>query len=517
MTTSSTPTSTTPDEPASPQSSKRPVWRRVDPAGPLLALGAGVVYSLHGFGHYLSRDLAVYAYAGQRVADGVAPYEGLVNRAGPFSHLVPGVGAFLGRLVGVDDLLAMRAFFLVLSAVCVWLAYLMGRDLLHSRAAGWAVAAALLYVNGFTQYATGGPREKTTLVLFLLAALIAVARRSPLWTGVFVSLATLTWQPVFFVGVVTGLVALTALDRGRRLRGLASFSVGGLVPLTVFLVFYAVRGHLQDFLDCFVLIHLRYTEQEGFQAQKEEIWEQVKEWYGPSLWVLIGGGLLLLATCAWILVGRTRRADPDQRLLLACGAGLLVGVLWSLRAFNGWPDAFFVLPMCLLGVGLLARAVVARVPQRVGVAVVAVWVVVATVGATDFSVNGRSDVLDVQQASVDTVLAELPDDATIVSIEAPQPLVLSRGVNPTEHQMFDLGLDDYVDATWPGGIEGFAAGIREDAPTLLARGTTNPDWLQPVLEDYWEVATVPGWTWYVHRSVGREVYDRLIEATGGPR
>ena len=117
----------------------RPAWARarVDPAGPLLALVAGVVYALHGFGHYLSRDLALYAYAGQRVADGVAPYEGVVNRSGPLSHLVPGVGAFLGRLVGVDDLLAMRAFFLVLSMACVWLAYVMGRDLLHSRAAGW--------------------------------------------------------------------------------------------------------------------------------------------------------------------------------------------------------------------------------------------------------------------------------------------------------------------------------------------------------------------------------------------
>ena len=115
-----------------------------------------------------------------------------------------------------------------------------------------------------------------------------------------------------------------------------------------------------------------------------------------------------------------------------------------------------------------------------GAAVVAAWVVVATVGATDFSVNGRSDVLDVQQASVDTVLAELPDDATIVSIEAPQPLVLSRGVNPTEHQMFDLGLEDYVDATWPGGTRGLrrrdprgradTAGARHHEPGLAAAG-----------------------------------------------
>ena len=179
-------------------------------------------------------------------------------------------------------------------------------------------------------------------------------------------------------------------------------------------------------------------------------------------------------------------------------------MLWSLRAFNGWPDAFFVLPMCLLGVGLLARAVVARVPRTVGIVAVAAWAVAATAGATHFSVTGRSDVLDEQQASVDAVLAELPDDAEIVSIEAPQPLVLSGRVNPTKHQMFDLGLEDYVDATWPGGLEGFAAEMRQDAPTLLARGTTDPAWLRPVLEDYWEVATVPG-------------LDLVRPRVGGPR
>jgi hypothetical protein len=488
--------------------------RTVDPLGPALAVLAGIVYALHGFGHYLSRDLGLYAYAGQQAADGVLPYEGVINRSGPLSHLVPGVGAFLGRLVGVDDLLAMRVFFLVLSMACIWLAYLLGRDLLGSRVTGVTVAVALLFVDGFTQYASGGPREKTTLVLFLLAALVALARRRFGWCGVWVSLATLTWQPVFFVGLTTGLVGLLALERGRRLAALGRFLVGGLVPLVVFLVWYAVDGHLRDFLDCFVLIHVRYTEQEGFQSEPDIIWQEVQDAYGPSLWMLIGGGIALVLACVRILLSAERRADPGRRLLLACGAGLTVGFLWSLRAFNGWPDAFFVLPMCLLGVGEVARAVNSRVPARVAVALVAAWTVVATAGAVNFSWTGRSDVLAEQQASVDAVLGVLGDDVEITSIEAPQPLVLTGKTNPTQHQMFNLGLENYVDDTWPGGLPGFAEDVRQDRPTLIAVGTLRPTWLLPVLdEDYWKVSTTPGWTWYVHESVGRRTYERLLAAT----
>ena len=510
-----TSSTTVASDPSEPRTGRPTPRHRIDLLGPTLALASGVVYALHGFGHYLSRDLGLYAYAGQQFADGALPYEGVINRSGPFSHMVPGLGVWAGRVVGVDDLLAMRALFLVLSMICVWLAYVLGRDLLGSRLTGVTVAIALLFVDGFTQYASGGPREKTTLMLFLLAALIALTRGRLGWAGIYVSLATLTWQPVFFVGLVTCLVGLFALQKGRRLGALVRFLVGGAVPLGIFLVWYAALGHLQDFLDCFVLIHVHYTEQEGFQSESEVIWEEVQRAYGPSLWMLIGGGILLLVSSVRILLSAERRNDPDRRLLVACGAGLVVGFLWSLRAFNGWPDAFFVLPMCLLGVGELARAVAKRVPGRVAVALVAVWTVAATASAVSFSVTERSDVLAEQQASVDAVLGVVGDDVEITSIEAPQPLVLTGKTNWSRHQMFSLGLEDYVDDTWPGGLDGMAAMIKRDAPTLIALGTLNPTWLRPVLdEDYWKVTTIPGWTWYVDKSVGRDTYEELLEATG---
>ena len=259
-----------------------------------MALVAALVYWQNGFDGYLSRDLALYAYAGQQVADGEAPYVGVVNRSGPLSHAVPGVGAFLGRLVGVDDLLAMRVLFWGLAVAGIWLAYVLGRDLLTSRWAGLATAAALLAVHGYSLYGTNGPREKTTLVVLLLAAFVALARRRPGWAGAFVSLAALTWQPSLLVGAATGLVAIAALPPGQRLRGFVRFAVGGLVPFGLCLAYYAVLGDLGLFWDCFLLIHVQYTEQTGLGTDFAAVWELLRDAYGVFVWSMVAGAVALV-------------------------------------------------------------------------------------------------------------------------------------------------------------------------------------------------------------------------------
>ena len=162
--------------------------RGIDPLGPLMATVGTVVFLVHGYGGILTRDLALYAYGGQQFAEGVPPFVAVLNRAGPLAHMVPGVGTWLGRLLGADsgadDLLAMRVLMTVLSAIAVWVVYLLGRDAFGSRLAGVASASSLLAFQGFVTYATGGPREKTTMMLLMALALWAVVRRRWGWAGV---------------------------------------------------------------------------------------------------------------------------------------------------------------------------------------------------------------------------------------------------------------------------------------------------------------------------------------------
>ena len=110
------------------------------------------------------------------------------------------------------------------------------------------------------------------------------------------------------------------------------------------------------------------------------------------------------------------------------------------------------------------------------------------------------------------MLTEMPD-ATMVSLHAPQPLVLAGRRNPTQHQMFANGLDDYIDDTWPGGLRGFTRDLLDAQPDLVAIGTPgNRRWRRAMRPDYARVGRAPGWIWLARRSLGPEKLERLREA-----
>jgi len=491
--------------------------RRPDPVGVLVALAASGVFVVHGFDGELTRDLGLYAYAGQQVADGVPPYVGLMNRSGPLAHLVPGLGAVAARLVGADDVLGMRVLFLLVSVACIWATYVLARDLWGRRLAGVAAAAVVTCLPLVISYATGGPREKTTMMLLLTAALIAMTRRHWWWTGALVALATLTWQPVFFPALVAAVGCALAIPRGERWRGLVGVAGGGGVATGLTLTYFAAVGAVQDFADGFVLIHLRYTRQPGLRDDLAGQWEGLHLGFGVTIWILVVGLLALLALGVRNLLVPSRQGDPLARTQVAFALALLAGLGWSWRVFNGWADALMLVPFAALGIGGLTAAVAERVTLRVAVALTAVWALVTSAVAVDYSLTGGTRTLAKQQGEIDGVFAALPASATLLSVEAPQPLVLTGRTNPTRHQMFRAGLVDYVDASWPGGIEGYAADVAGAAPTLIAVGRyARFAWLAPILdESYVQFGTSPGWYWYVRDDVPPDVLTALESAVRG--
>jgi 4-amino-4-deoxy-L-arabinose transferase-like glycosyltransferase len=491
---------------------------RVDPALPLLGLVSLVTFVLHGFSGALGRDPGVYAYAGQQVADGVPAYVGILNRAGPLAHLIPAIGVGVARVTGHDDLLGTRVLYMLISVGCVCLAYLAARDLFASRIAGVSSATALLSFAGFITYATYGPREKTPMMLFLLYAFWALTKKRWLTAGLFVGLATLVLQIAFFVGAPILAVAVLTAEPGRRLRATARMIVGGLLSAVACLVYFVAVGAVHVAVDAFVVINSRYTTATTFTSHLSTHVADLRKGYGFSLLVLVVGLAALIALALPALRSSSRRNDPSVVLVAAFAVGCLGGLLWTLHDFDNWPDVFPLLPLAAIGMGGLVKTLAARLTRPLALGITAAWLVVSMALAVTFSVAHRNHMLVHQRHSVVAVLAQLPGNATILSLRAPQALVLSGRTNPTRYQMFSSGLNRYVDDTYPGGLAGFGRWIGRQRPTLIAVGVPKQPWMGPLLStDYRRIGSVKGWIWFADKSLGPSTLAALRHASAHPR
>lgn len=483
----------------------------------MIAVASLTVYLAHGQHGSLTRDLSLYVYSGQRVLDGVPPYVDVLNRAGPLAQLVPAVGTALGRPFGFSDVVGARMLFMVFAIAAVVSVYFLCRMLLESRLAGVAGSAAMLSFHGFIQYASDGPREKTVMVLLFVLFLIDLHRRHWLRAGIWLSLATLTLQIIFPPGAAAAVVALLVAGRGLRLRALIRFAVGGLVPVIAFGVYFAAVGALHEAFESYWLINANYTRADPPLDNARVIWENITAAYGATLWVMFVGSAVLVMAGVFALVhlrdGHPTLGVRRSRTVAPAGAAVVLAVLWSLRDFDGWPDAFPLLPLAAVGIALLAVLVADRVPARVALAVVTVWIVAATANAAIYAVTTRSYELHMERAVTAAMDRHLPANATFFTVQAPQALALGHHVSISRNLMFLAGLRAYLDDTYPGGVDGFGRWVQRQQPTVILDESRYqvPSWLEPTLRNYWQVTEEP-WRTFVSHSVGAQARDAIRQA-----
>ncbi len=487
---------------------------RLDLAG--VALVALVVYLLHGFNGVLSRDLGVFVYGGEQVARGVPPYVGIFNTVGPLADAVPGLAIWLGHLAAVDPVYAARAAFLLLSVACTVLVSVLARDVLGSRAAGLVAAAVFLTFGEFITLATGGPREKTTMLLFLLLALVMVQRGRWARAGFFTALATLTWQPVLLVAVAVA-VAAAVLGGPGRVRALARFVVGGLVPTAVALVVFAASGALGTAVAGFVTASLGNPHQASLLSAPGTTLGFLWTHYQLSL------VLVLLGSIALLLVGgrtalRARAAGrawaPQELGTVALAVGGLTGLLWLAVAINGPPDLFEVLPFAAVGAAAGVLALVRRLARPATGAVLVGVVAAAVALAVVESVSTSGHLLVRQRTDVAAVLAAAPTGSTLLSINAPEVMALAGRANPTAYQVFDRSIDQYLSSVDPGGVATYAGYVAQTRPTLLAVSRAYASsWPASLLaQDYRYAGSCSTWSWYVSRTAGDATWAAVHDA-----
>jgi hypothetical protein len=485
---------------------------RVSTATDCLVVGtvALLVFALHGFDGPLDRDLGVFTYGGEHVAQGVPPYAAIFNSVGPLSEALPGLAIWIGAHLGIGPVSAERHLFVVLAAGCCAVLHLLARDVLGSRAAGFVAAAVLLTFQDFAALASDGPREKTAMVLLLLVTLVLLTRRRWAAAGVTTALATLTWQPVLAVAVVAAVVAVVG-GRTGRVRAAIAFVAGGAATTAVFAGWFLARGDLRTAVEGFVVVNAEYTRQPSLLTEPGVIRTFLWEAYHASL-LLVPIGLLALFVATGCAV---RRSLP----LVVVGAAGLAATAWTVAVINGPPDLFVLLPFAALGVAAAVVAIAARVTRPVGRAVVAAVTLAAVVAAGTSAVRTRDDSLERERADVRDVLAAAPAGATVLSINAPEVLALSGRSNPTPYQVFDRAMDGYLQANWPGGLHGYARWIARTRPTLVAFSAgRHQRWPVRVLRrDYWLAGRGHAWGWYVSRTAGARTLAAVSHAIHAAR
>jgi hypothetical protein len=246
----------------------------------ILATVAIAIFVLHGFQGSLGRDLGTFVYGGEKFADGIPPYAGIFNSVGPLADMLPGAAIWLGGVAGLDPILSARAGFLVLSALGIAALYVLAVDVFEVRAAGWIAATTLLAFGEFLALASGGPREKTAMVFFLICGLSMLLRRRWFATGALVALATLTWQPALLPGLAAVGVGIRLLPR-ERLRATLFLLLGGAVPSVLAVVYFWSQHALELAVQGFVVINVGYTDQPSI-FESYGLVPVLRRDYGPS-------------------------------------------------------------------------------------------------------------------------------------------------------------------------------------------------------------------------------------------
>ncbi|WP_119069443.1 ArnT family glycosyltransferase [Rubrobacter indicoceani] len=425
---------------------------------------AAAVYVMYGFDGPLYRDYGIYLYGGQMMAGGVPPYAGIFDHKGPMPVFLSALGVVLSGLFGTDDLITVRAVFFGVGCLAALSVYWLGRSVFNSRMVG--LFAALIFV-GFQAYSVGvasGPEPKTPLVLFQVLALALMVHRRWLLAGLCGALAFLTWQPA---GILLAVGFLTAVFGAGRFGAASRFAGGAAIPLAVTLAYYLYSGALREFLEGFLVFNLLRVSRGGEQPYENirQLVLPISNGYDFMALPALVGLVTLLVLC--ILRLRDHRFTPLLLSLPLFGA-------WSLVDFQVSEDFYIFLPYAAVGLGaglaLLSDRFGGRFREAVLPAGIAVGLVGAAVVGGPFvdkdATPGPS--LQEQERSAEQITARFGENATIVSINAPQVLALIHEKNPNPYLFITDGIDRQVDATYPGGFTGWIENLEEQNPDAIA-------------------------------------------------
>ena len=248
----------------------------------------------------LERDEGEYAYAGQQILHGIAPYQCAYNMK------FPGTYAAYSLILAIfgETPAAVHYGLLLLNALTILLIYLLATRIFDPLAgcvasASYGLLSSSPSVMGFAGHATH------FVMLFAIAGLLILLKATEtkklahfFWSGLLGGLAFLMKQPGIFFPLFGGMYLIWSEWRrpiewrsfGRRT---GSFCLGVLVPLVITGLIIYKAGVSKNFWFWTVSYGRKYATRLNFQDGIDGFWSVIPAIMGPSflIWVIAGTGI----------------------------------------------------------------------------------------------------------------------------------------------------------------------------------------------------------------------------------
>jgi len=431
--------------------------------------------------------------------------------------MLAGLGVIVSKQLAWDDIYAVRLVFFIVSCLAVVSGYWLGNSLFQSQRVGGFAAFAFLGFFGFARHAAGsGPRTKTPMVLFETLSLLLTSQRQWFWAGLCGSLSSLAWQPTAIFPLVT-LILATARPREERFPAISRALAGIGLPLVVIGAYFHYHGAFYELLDGAILFNIRYLDrvQYSFISHISKVERAVFSGYGTMLLPIVIGLIMVVYIYFW---RRSLHESFRDTLTKDAFAPVLLSfpapVLWSLLDFQGYPDFYVFLPYLAIGFGKFLDLAVQHMERSRGTTLqegaprfLTTGLCIALIASAWINVHVRRESrLDLQKQAAFEIEERFGEDVRLLSIGAPEILVVLHRINPSPYVFIISGIDRRIHANTPGGFEGWLQELEAYGPEVIAFGQTNGihtyklmDWLK---SQYHEEHIGP-WELYVRDSLGK--------------
>lgn len=477
-----------------------------------------LVYGAQGLNGEIARDSAVYMYAGQRMADGVPFYVSVFDHKGPLGPMVIGTVVMIANALGWEDIHTVRLFFYFVNCFTIVSLYFLGATLFKSKRVGLFSALTLLTFHAHSFGISIGPEPKALMVLTEILSLYFMSKKEWFRTGLFTSLSVLIWQPMGILFLISLLLAIMNRKKGT-FNDLWRCCAGFAIPIVLVFLYYLKHDAVPDLINGMILFNFNYMEPPEtsligkFVRPVRDIYRVFTIMFVP---IMIGFLMFFFTYIDRLNVNKSIKktflSDRFSPLFLA----FPVFLIWAFFYFEtggGHIGPFF--PFITIGFGKFIDNAVKQfeisyefpAPKDIAkLFTIGLCAVFLSTAAVNMSIirNNHESQLDIQRQDAQLILDTYGEEISIMSIGAPQVIVLLQRINPNPYIFIIKGMDKEIDAKTEGGFQGWLDEIESYDPDIIAYGKTEGEFiplLMSWLDSRYHIEHFGQWTAYVNNNL----------------